>query len=278
MNSMIMSSVFNVTLVQTSLFWQDITANLEMLSAKVAGIKEQTDLIILPEMFSTAFSMNASEHAEDMENSKAINWMKKTAAAMNCVVTGSLMISTSKAKSKKTYHNRLIWMKPHGAFQYYDKRHLFSFVKEEQVYKAGDERLIVELKGLKICPLICYDLRFPVWSRNLNAEYDLLIYVANWPERRIYAWKQLLLARAIENQAFVIGLNRVGNDGNDIYHSGDSMIVDALGNVLYHSKDDEDVFTMALDLDDLKKVRDTFRFLKDADSFVINPKQKIKGH
>jgi predicted amidohydrolase len=268
-----------VTLVQTSLHWQDIDANLQMLTEKSVAIGA-TDLIILPEVFTTGFSMDAPELAEEMDSSKAIAWMKQTAAAKNCVVTGSLIIAATRlrGKGKKTFHNRLIWMNPDGTFQYYDKRHLFGFSREEEVFTAGNEKLIIDLKGWKICPLICYDLRFPVWSRNNVNGYDLLLYVANWPERRIYAWRQLLVARAIENQAFVIGVNRTGNDGNDIYHSGDSMVVNALGNILYHRQDEEDVFTMTLNYEDLKKVRETFQFLKDADSFSLNPKSKIKAH
>lgn len=268
-----------VTLVQTSLHWQEIDANLEMLNAKLLSVKD-TDLIILPEVFTTGFSMDAPELAEEMDCSRAVAWMRQTAAAKSCVVTGSLIIAVHSrgSKGKKTFHNRLIWMNPDGTSQYYDKRHLFGFSKEEEVFTAGNEKLIVELKGWKICPLICYDLRFPVWSRNDINGYDLLLYVANWPERRIYAWKHLLVARAIENQAFVIGVNRTGNDGNDIYHSGDSMVVNALGNILYHRQDEEDIFTMTLNYEDLKKVRETFQFLKDADSFSLNPKSKIKAH
>jgi predicted amidohydrolase len=269
-----------VTLVQTSLHWEDIDANLQMLSAKTKNISVTTDLIVLPEMFTTGFSMYAPEFAEEMDNSRAINWMRQTAISKNCVVTGSLIIAvpSTRRKGKKAFYNRLIWMKPDGNFQYYDKRHLFGFSKEEEIFTAGSEKLLVELKGWKICPLICYDLRFPVWSRNRVDGYDLLIYVANWPERRIYAWRQLLVARAIENQAFVIGVNRTGNDGNDIYHSGDSMVVNALGNILYHKQDEEDVFTTTLNYEDLKKVRETFRFLKDADAFSLSPKLKIKAH
>ena len=196
------------------------------------------------------------------------------------MITGSLIIAVppNRKKDKKTFYNRLIWMRPDGSFEYYDKRHLFSFSREDEVFTAGSERLLVELKGWKIRPLICYDLRFPVWSRNEVDGYDLLLYVANWPERRIYAWKQLLIARAIENQAYVIGVNRTGNDGNDIYHSGDSMVVNALGNILYHKQDEEDVFTATLQFEDLKKIRETFQFLKDADSFSLSPKSKIKAH
>lgn len=269
-----MSDSLNITLIQSSLHWENIDANLQLFSEKIASIKNKTDLIVLPEMFSTGFSLTAEKVAEEAKSSKAIEWMKNTAEQKECAIVGSLML-----KEKGKYYNRLIWMNSNGTFKQYDKRHLFAFSKEDEIYTAGTERIIVELNGWKICPLVCYDLRFPVWSRNNKTDaYDLLLYVANWPERRNYAWKQLLIARAIENQSFVVGVNRVGNDGNDLYYSGDSMVVDALGNILYHRRDDEDVFTIELKKEELNKVRQTFQFLKDADSFVINPKSKIKGH
>ena len=249
-----------------------------MLAQKVAGITDKTDLIILPETFSTGFSLNPEKYAEEVSESKAIEWMRTAARQKNCVITGSLML-----KEQGTFFNRLIWMQPDGGFQYYDKRHLFSLAKEDEAFTAGEEILIVELKGWKIRPLICYDLRFPAWSKNLldndgNASYDLLLYVANWPERRVYAWKHLLIARAIENQAYVAGLNRIGNDGSDNYYSGDSMVLDGLGTVLYHKMQDEDIFTIELDLRALQALRRTFAFLKDGDTFALNMKQKISGH
>ncbi len=267
----------NITLVQTSLHWADVDANLKMLDAKIAGITTATDLIVLPETFSTGFSMNAAEHAEDITESKAIAWMRTTAKQKNCVVTGSLLL-----KEDGLFYNRLIWMQPGGKFGYYNKRHLFSYAHEDVNYTAGEEKLVVDLKGWKVRPLICYDLRFPVWSRNITdegqPEYDLLLYVANWPERRVYAWKHLLIARAIENQAYVIGLNRVGNDGNDNYYSGDSMAIDAMGQMLYHKIQEEDISTVEISHEALAAVRKSFGFLKDGDSFSFNKKQKISGH
>ena len=266
-----------ITLVQTNLHWVDVSANLEMLSKKIAGISGKTDLIVLPETFTTGFCMNAKDYAEEVSNSTAIEWMRATAKQKNCVVTGSLML-----REGDSFYNRLIWMNPDGSSEYYNKRHLFSYAHEDENYVPGNEKLIVELKGWKIRPLICYDLRFPVWSRNLdengNPEYDLLLYVANWPERRVYAWKHLLIARAIENQSFAIGLNRTGNDGNDIYYSGDSMAIDAMGQVLYHKMQDEDVFTVELEYKAMQKVRETLQFLKDGDLFSFNKKLKIAGH
>lgn len=283
-----MKSSLRITLVQSNLHWQDVDANLQMFSDKLTSVSD-TDLIVLPEMFSTGFSMSAEQLAEEM-NGKAVNWMRTVAKAKNAVVTGSLIIKESNPDIEDAwcYFNRLIWMKPDGKYLTYDKRHLFSLSGEEKVYVAGTDKWIVELNGWKICPLICYDLRFPVWSRNTitpspsgragEGTYDVLLYVANWPERRIQAWKYLLISRAIENQCYTIGLNRVGNDGNDIYHSGDSMVVDALGNILYHKEQAEDVTTIELNYEDLQKLRESLPFLKDADSFEVNPKTKFRNH
>ncbi|MFN8287448.1 MAG: amidohydrolase [Chitinophagales bacterium] len=259
-----------ITLIQTNLHWENIAANLAMFTEKLSTVGE-TDVIVLPEMFSTGFSMRAKELAEPMDGS-AVQWMRKMAAEKNCVITGSLII-----KENGLFYNRLVWMRPDGTYETYNKRHLFSLSGEERTYTQGYDKLIVELNGWRVFPLICYDLRFPVWSRNRN-DYDVLLYVANWPERRVQAWKYLLIARAIENQSYCVGLNRVGNDGNDIYHSGDSMALDPFGNVLYHKEHDEDISTIELDYEELKKTRNTFRFLNDADDFVINPKGKIIGH
>ncbi|MCX6198403.1 MAG: amidohydrolase [Bacteroidetes bacterium] len=260
-----------VTLIQSILHWENISANLEMFSEKISSVGE-TDLIVLPETFTTGFSMNP-KFAESMSGS-AVKWMKKLALEKDCVVCGSLMI-----QEDRKFYNRLVWMPPDGEFQTYDKRHLFCLSDEPKFFTASNERLIVELNGWKICPLICYDLRFPVWARNtFENGYDVLLYVANWPERRNVAWKTLLLARAIENQAYVIGANRVGVDEKNISHSGDSMVIDALGKILYHKEQEEDIFTIDLNYEELKKVREQLPFLKDADEFVLNPKSKIKSH
>jgi omega-amidase len=262
-----------VTLIQSTLHWENISANLEMFSKRIDAI-QQTDLIVLPETFTTGFSMNP-KFAETMDGT-AVEWMRKTAREKNCVICGSLMI-----EEDGKFYNRLIWMQADGEFQTYDKRHLFYISDEPKFFTAGEERLIVELNGWKICPLICYDLRFPVWARNHHsplASYDLLLYVANWPERRNVAWKSLLPARAIENQAYVIGVNRVGVDEKNISHTGDSMVVDALGKTLYHKEHEEDIFTIELNYEELKNVREQLPFLNDADDFVMNPKLKIKSH
>jgi omega-amidase len=259
-------SSFTVTLIQTDLKWEDKKANLDMLSDKINGIKEKTELIILPEMFSTGFSMRPELLAETMEG-ETVKWMKATAQAKKAILTGSVIIEEA-----GKYYNRLIWMLPNGEYGYYDKRHMFAYGEEDKHYTPGNKRLIASVKGWKINLQVCYDLRFPVWARQQSAdntpEYDLLIYVANWPERRTHAWKTLLQARAIENQSFVAGVNRVGNDGNNIHHSGDSMLIDPLGTVLYH-KTEEDVFTYTLQKETLDEVRKKFPFWKDADEFAI---------
>ncbi len=252
-----------ITVFQAYLFWENIDKNLQNIEVKLAGIREKTDLIILPEMFSTGFSMNAAKLAEPM-NGKTMKWMANIAVENNCVLTGSIII-----KENGRFFNRLIWMRPDGSYSYYNKRHLFAMGKEDETYTAGDEKLIVELNGWKICPVICYDLRFPVWLRNVNAEYDLLIIVANWPERRIAHWRSLINARAIENQAYVVGVNRVGHDGNEVYHSGGSTCVDPIGNVTYHKEGDEDLYTFSILSGEVKRTRLALPFLQDADDFEI---------
>lgn len=238
-----------------------------MLEEKISNIKERTEVVVLPEMFSTGFSMKPEQLAETMEG-EAVQWMKRVATEKKIILTGSVII-----KEKENYYNRLIWMLPNGQYGVYDKRHRFAFAGEDKHYTAGNKRLIASVKGWKINLQVCYDLRFPVWARQQSQpdglEYDILIYVANWPERRSHAWKTLLQARAIENQCYVIGVNRVGNDGNAIYHSGDSMIIDPMGEVLYHKKDEEDVFTISLDKKHLETIREKLPFLRDADGFMI---------
>jgi predicted amidohydrolase len=261
-----------ITLFQGYLFWENIDKNLQNISLRLSGIREKTDLIILPEMFNTGFTMNAEKLAESM-NGKTMIWMHKIASQFECVVTGSLII-----KEGDNFYNRLIWMRPDGKYQYYDKRHLFTMAKEHLTYTAGKSKLIVELKGWKICPVICYDLRFPVWLRNVDEAYDLLIVVANWPERRALHWRTLLPARAVENQAYVIGLNRVGHDGNEIYHSGDSTCISPNGNVIYYKRDEEDVYTFTIVADEIAKTRQALPFLKDADVFSIYTEEvKVRG-
>jgi len=259
-------STLSITTIQTDLHWEDKTANLQMLAQKINSIKEKTEIVVLPEMFSTGFSMKTETLAETMEG-ETLQWMKRIAAEKKIILTGSVII-----EENNSYYNRLIWMQPNGQYGIYDKRHCFAYAGEDEHYTAGTKRLIASVKGWKINLLVCYDLRFPVWARQTPgdaAEYDVLIYVANWPEKRIHAWKTLLQARAIENQCYVVGTNRVGDDGNNIHYSGESMVVDPLGEVLYTKKDEEDIFTITLDKDHLQTVREKFPFLKDADEFKI---------
>ncbi|MBO9682495.1 MAG: amidohydrolase [Flavisolibacter sp.] len=261
-------SFLNFTLLQTQLHWEDKNANLQILEEKINSISEQTHVVVLPEMFSTGFSMKPEELAETMEG-PTVQWMKKTAASKRVILTGSVII-----EEDRSYFNRLIWMLPNGQYGYYDKRHLFAYGEEDKHYSAGTKRLIASVNGWKVNLMVCYDLRFPVWARQQfdeegAFEYDVLVYVANWPERRNLAWKSLLRARAIENQCYVIGVNRVGNDGNNIYHSGDSMVIDPLGEILYEKADEEDVFTIQLNKERLQEVREKFQFWRDADEFEI---------
>ena len=257
-----------ITIIQTNLFWEDKTANLNMLQQKIEGIKEKTEVVILPEMFSTGFSMKPENLAETMEGN-TIQWMKEVASKNRIILTGSVII-----KENGNYYNRLIWMLPNGQVGKYDKRHLFAFAGEHEHYSPGKKRLIASVKGWKINLQICYDLRFPVWARQSPGEndlkYDVLINVANWPQKRNIAWNTLLQARAIENQCFVVGVNRVGEDGNKNIYLGDSQIIDPLGEVLFHRSLDETVATFTLSKDTIAKVRDQFPFLNDADHFIIN--------
>jgi len=265
-------STLTLSIIQTNLHWEDKAANLKQLEKKINGIVEKTEVVLLPEMFSTGFSMRPELLAETMEG-ETVQWMKRVAANKKIILCGSVII-----EENGKYYNRLIWMLPNGQMGLYDKKHRFAYAGEDEHFAAGNKRLIASVKGWKINLLVCYDLRFPVWARqqstenaggSLQPEYDLLIYVANWPERRSHAWKTLLQARAIENQCYVVGVNRVGTDDNDIAYSGDSMIVDAIGEVIYTKKEEEDVFTITLQKAELDSVREKFPFWKDADDFRI---------
>jgi predicted amidohydrolase len=269
-------STLTITTIQTNLHWEDKAANLKMLEQKIMGISEKTEIVVLPEMFNTGFTMRPEQLAETMEG-ETVNWMKRVAMAKRVVLVGSVAVKREEVNKQtetvSLFTNRLIWMLPNGQYGYYDKRHLFAFAGEDQHYTAGNKRLIASVKGWKINLQVCYDLRFPVWARQSPSEepeYDVLIYVANWPERRSHAWKTLLQARAIENQCYVVGVNRVGNDGNNIYHSGDSMVIDPLGEVLYTKKDEEDIHTITIDKANLNAVREKLPFLRDGDGFSIS--------
>jgi predicted amidohydrolase len=251
-----------VTLVQTDLAWQDPAANRRRLAAHFRGLVGHTDLVVLPEMFSTGFSMEAAGLAEDM-NGPTIGWLREEAAALGCVITGSVIV-----REEGRCYNRLVWARPDGTLDHYDKRHLFRIASEQDHYAAGERRLVVALKGWRVCPMICYDLRFPVWSRN-RGDYDLLLYVANWPLRRAHAWSTLLRARAIENLSYVAGVNRIGRDGNGATYAGDSVALDFLGQPLSSEGGGDRVETAVLDLESLQAYRQSFPAHLDADRFEL---------
>lgn len=265
-----------ISLIQTALHWEDKTANLDMLQKKIAGIPDKTELIILPEMFSTGFSMNKESLAETMDG-HTVEWMRKIAAKKGAIITGS-MIARDDTSGEDRFYNRLIWMLPTGEFAYYDKRHLFAYGKEDQHYSAGKKRLIASVNGWKINLQICYDLRFPVWLRQSDTkepktapEYELLIIVANWPSARSMAWRTLLQARAIENQCYVIGVNRTGSDGKGLEYDGESMVLGPLGEPIKILSKEEEIFSLTLDREKLEELRLKFPFWHDADTFFIQP-------
>lgn len=254
-----------LTIVQTALHWEDAGANRAAFSKKLAPLTGQTDLIVLPEMFTTGFSMNASALAEPMDG-PTVTWMREQAERLGAAITGSFI-----CREDDRFHNRLVFMRPGGQADVYDKRHLFTLADEHKTYTPGQERIIIEWKGWRICPLVCYDLRFPVWSRNSNgdAAYDLLLYVANWPSRRSHHWRALLPARAIENQCYVAGVNITGTDGTGLEYTGDSAIVDYSGQILGQISRQEAHFTAELLLEDSRQFRQQLPFLSDADSFKL---------
>ena len=249
-----------ITLVQSHLHWENPKENRNHFEALMSDI-HLTDIFLLPELFSTAFSVTCQ--GEDM-NGESMQWLSKLAHQKQASIVGSLIIS----ENGKNY-NRLIWMNPDGTFFQYDKRHLFSMMNEGNYFKAGKDRLIIDFKGWKICPLICYDLRFPVFSRN-NENFDLLLYVANWPISRIDHWDKLLMARAIENQCYVAAVNRVGQDINGVEFNGHSSLIDYNGNLLYKEVEKERVKTLTIYKSGLMNVRSKLPFLKDMDSFSID--------
>ncbi|MFT4740777.1 MAG: omega-amidase [Marivirga sp.] len=256
-----------VSLVQTDLYWEDKGANMAQLEEKIFGIEEQTDLIVLPEMFNTGFTMDAERLAEPM-NLHTFKWMHQMAAQKKAVVVGSYIVQAS-----GKYFNRLIWMRPDGSFEFYDKRHLFRMAEEHQHFDMGMQTIIVELNGWKINPLVCYDLRFPVWSRNQNnpegLKYDLLLYVANWPAARVNAWDTLLEARAIENLAYSIGVNRIGEDGHGVAFNGHSAAYSFKGEKLIDMGVSAQVKTVTLSSEDLLSGRQKFPAHLDADRFEL---------
>ncbi len=255
--------MLSVTFLQFDLFWESPEKNRLKIDALLEDHKPESDIIVLPEMFTTGFTMNSADLAETMEG-KTMVWLRANAARWDAVFTGSIIV-----KEGDSFYNRLIWMPPDDGLQYYDKRHLFRMGEEHRAFASGSEKLITDFKGWRFRPLICYDLRFPVWSRNRN-DYDVLIYIANWPESRREVWKSLLIARALENQCYVLGLNRVGTDGKNISYSGDSLLIDPRGEILSKTKAyEESVETVKISLEELQDFRKKFPVYLDADNFSI---------
>ncbi len=262
-----------ITTVQADLVWEKKIENLSKFDELLRGIKRcETDIIVLPEMFTTGFSMNPVAFAETMSDA-TVFWLKKKAWELDAVLTGSFI-----CLENGKYYNRLVWIQPDGSLSIYDKRHRFTLARENEFYTEGVERLIVDWRGFRICPLICYDLRFPVWARNTiqeaqsdrHAAYDVLIYVANWPIARSHHWRILCEARAVENQAFVVGVNRVGIDGNGYEYRGDTSVIDYGGDILFRRSFTEGVDTTIVSKGKLENYRKKFGFLLDQDAFEIN--------
>lgn len=252
-----------IALIQANLVWHNAAENRTNFSKKINEIKEEVDVIVLPEMFTTGFSMQPQTIAETMDG-ETVKWLQKTASENKCAITGSIIIFEN-----NNYYNRFLFVQPSGEINYYDKRHLFTLAGEDKVYTSGKEKLIVTYKGWKICLLICYDLRFPVWARNVE-DYDILMYVANWPKPRIEAWDALLKARAIENMSYTIGVNRVGVDANNLEYTGHSAVYDYLGKKLTHCKpNEEETIILTLRKNEQASVRNSLNFLADSDSFEI---------
>ncbi len=249
-----------LTLVQSELVWEQRKVNLDRFEERLGSLAGKTDLVILPEMFSTGFTMNAGPLAEAMQG-PTLGWMQALARRLGAAVTGSAII-----RADGHLFNRLLWVEPGGRIHTYDKKHLFRMSGEHKIYTAGREPLTATIKGWRVRPFICYDLRFPVWCRNRGRSYDLALFVANWPSARAGHWRTLLQARAIENQCYVVGVNRVGTDGNGLSYRGDSSVIDPQGAVRYHCAEREDVFTTTLPREDLEAYREAFPAWMDADA------------
>ena len=251
-----------IALIQSDLYWEDVFKNRKSFESKINQIDSSVNLVVLPEMFSTGFTMNAPEVAETMEG-ETVLWLQSLAKQKNFAITGSLIILEN-----EKYYNRMLFVFPSGKIEYYDKRHLFSLAGEDQFYTNGKEKVIVEYLDWKICLQVCYDLRFPVFARNVE-NYDLLLYVANWPKVRTNAWDTLLKARAIENLSYVAGVNRVGLDVNNYEHVGHSQVIDFLGNFILEPQETESVFIVELDKKAMIETRKKLDFLNDKDIFEI---------
>lgn len=265
-------SGLRVTVCQQPLLWEDKAANLKFWEEKLRPLKGQSDLIVLPEMFTTGFTMRVNELAESMDG-PTVSWIRKLSEELGATITGSAIIREECASggSSWKFYNRMLWANPDRSFTWYDKRHRFSFAEEDKFFTAGSERKIIEKGGWQIMPQVCYDLRFPVFARNtLKNGYDVLVYVANWPAARSKAWRSLLEARAHENQCYVIGVNRVGSDGKGIVYDGSSLVISPKGEILASFEKGEEAFkTLTLSKTELDDFRDKFRPLNDADEFEL---------
>jgi len=253
-----------VSIIQTDLYWESPSKNREMFDGKISGLDNDIDLIVLPEMFSTGFSMSPDRLAENWPGS-TVKWMQRVAISKKVALAGSLIVQEA-----NKYYNRLVFVHPDGSIDFYDKRHLFRMAEEHFQYESGTKRVIVNYKGFRILLLVCYDLRFPVWSRNKN-DYDMILIVANFPEKRRSAWNLLLPARAIENQCYVVACNRVGTDGNGVSYTGDSQIIDPLGKVIkIATPNEKQIIAAKFSIEEVKKFREAFPAHLDADDFIIN--------
>ena len=258
-----MSTELKVVGIQADLFWENPPKNRTFFEEKINSLAKGVDLIVLPEMFTTGFTMRPEKVAEKMDG-ETVSWMKKLASEKQLAITGSLVISEN-----NNFYNRLVFVFPSGKIETYDKRHSFTLAGEDKVYTSGNKKIIIDYKGWKICPLICYDLRFPVWARNTQ-NYDLLIFMANWPVKRIKAWDTLLKARAIENMSYIIGVNRTGTDTNNYEYSGNSLIIDCLGKELSQLSENEvGIVSTTLKKEFQIETREKLGFLNDKDSFEI---------
>lgn len=258
-----MHNNLKIAIIQTEIIWQNSEENIKKYTNKITAITEAVDLIVLPEMFSTGFSMKPVSIAEKMDGN-TLHWMKNMASLKQCAIAGSLII-----EDQSQFFNRFLFVHPCGKVDFYDKRHLFTLAGEEKVFRKGQKKVIIHYKEWKICPMVCYDLRFPVWSRNVE-EYDVLIYVANWPKSRIDAWDILLRARAVENMCYVVGVNRVGEDENGLNYSGHSAVFNGLGIQIVSTQVSlEEQKTVILEKEHLANIRKKFNFLNDADHFEV---------
>lgn len=251
-----------VSLIQAPLVWENPKSNRDYFEQKIHSIAQDADLIVLPEMFTSGFTMNPIAVAETMQG-ETITWLQALAKARNSAITGSLVIAAN-----GNFYNRMVFVFPSGDIQHYDKRHLFTLAGEDKVYTAGKQKVVIDYLGWRICPLICYDLRFPAFSRNSD-DYDLLIYVASWPKIRTNAWDALLKARAIENMSYAIGVNRIGSDANGYEYIGHTQIVDFLGNSIIEPQESEGCFSANLDRETMLETRHKLGFLNDQDVFKI---------